>query len=86
MLIQVPATGIGSTYFEVSNYFISRTGYSFRKGDVFKPVGLVTAKGLTSPISEFKFTVLETFSDNFRFMAVWRTRLYRFYQKLSRWN
>ena len=60
-----PATGIGSTYFEVSNYFISRSGYSFRKGDVFKPVGLVTAKGLTSPISEFKFTVLETFSDNF---------------------
>jgi len=58
-------TGIGSTYFGVSNYFISRSGYSFRKGDVFKPVGLVTAKGLTSPISEFKFTVLETFSDNF---------------------
>ena len=60
-----PVTGIGSTYFEVSNYFISRSGYSFRKGDVFKPVGLVTAKGLTSPISEFEFTVLETFSDNF---------------------
>ena len=59
------ATGIGSTYFEVSSYFISRSGYAFEKGDVFKPVGLVTAKGLASPISEFKFTVLETFTDNF---------------------
>ena len=59
------ATGIGSTYFEVSSYFISRSGYAFEKGDVFKPVGLVTAKGLASPISEFKFIVLETFTDNF---------------------
>jgi len=58
-------TGIGSTYFEVSNFNIKRSGYSFRKGDVFAPVGLVTAKDLTSPISEYQFTVLETFSDNF---------------------
>ena len=60
------ATGIGSTYFEVKNFYIARSGYSFRKGDVFKPVGLVTGKNLTSPISEFELTVLETFSDNFR--------------------
>ena len=58
-------TGIGSTYFEVSNFSISRSGYSFRKGDVFKPVGLVTDGRLSSPISEFQLTVLETFSDNF---------------------
>ena len=58
-------TGIGSTYFEVKNFSITRSGYSFRKGDVFKPVGLVVDKNLTSPISEYEFTVLETFSDNF---------------------
>jgi hypothetical protein len=34
-------------------------------GDVFKPVGLVTAKGLSSPISEFKLTVLDVFTDSF---------------------
>ena len=58
-------TGIGSTYFEVSKFSISRQGYSFQRGDVFKPVGLVTAKGLNSPISEFKLTVIDTFSDSF---------------------
>ena len=58
-------TGIGSTYFAVDGFSITRSGYSFKKGDVFKPVGLVTDKSLTSPISEFEFTVLETFSDNF---------------------
>jgi hypothetical protein len=62
-------TGIGSTYFEVSRFSISRQGYSFRRGDVFKPVGLVTAKGLASPLSEFKLTVVNTFSDSF---AAWQ--------------
>jgi hypothetical protein len=62
-------SGIGSTYFEVSKFNISRQGYSFRRGDVFKPVGLVTAKGLTSPLSEFQLTVVDTFSDSF---AAWQ--------------
>ena len=62
-------TGIGSTYFEVSRFSISRQGYSFRRGDVFKPVGLVTAKGLASPLSEFRLTVVDTFSDSF---AAWQ--------------
>ena len=62
-------TGIGSTYFEVSRFSISRQGYSFRRGDVFKPVGLVTAKGLVSPLSEFQLTVVDTFSDSF---AAWQ--------------
>ena len=57
--------GIGSTYFEVKSFSISRSGYSFRAGDVFKPVGLVTDKNLVSPISEYEFTVLDVFSDNF---------------------
>jgi hypothetical protein len=58
-------TGIGSTYFEVNNFSISRSGYSFRRGDVFKPVGLVTDSRLGSPLSEFQLTVLDTFNDNF---------------------
>ena len=62
-------TGIGSTYFEVSRFSISRQGYSFRRGDVFKPVGLMTAKGLASPLSEFQLTVVDTFSDSF---AAWQ--------------
>jgi hypothetical protein len=62
-------TGIGSTYFEVSRFSISRQGYSFKRGDVFKPVGLVTAKGLASPLSEFRLTVVDTFSDSF---AAWQ--------------
>jgi len=58
-------TGIGSTYFEISKFSISRQGYSFQRGDVFKPVGLVTAKGLASPLLEFRLTVVDTFSDSF---------------------
>jgi hypothetical protein len=63
------STGIGSTYFGVSSFKISRQGYSFNRGDVFKPVGLVTDKRLVSPISEFKLTVVDTFSDSF---AAWQ--------------
>ena len=60
--------GIGSTHFEVAEFRISRSGYAFQKGDVFKPVGLVTDSRLSSPISNFELTVLETYSDNF---AAW---------------
>ena len=62
-------TGIGSTYFEVTGFNISRQGYSFRRGDVFKPVGLVTDRRLASPLSEFSITVLDTFTDSF---AAWQ--------------
>jgi len=61
--------GVGSTLFEVTNFKITRSGYGFKKGDVFKPVGLVTAYGLSSPVSEFQLTVLDTFSDSF---AAWQ--------------
>ena len=57
--------GVGSTYHSVNSFSIARSGYAFRKGDVFKPVGLVTAAGLASPLSEFELTVLEVFNDNF---------------------
>ncbi len=58
-------SGIGSTTFEISSFKIARSGYGFRRGDVFKPVGLVTAKGLSSPIKEFQLTVLDVFNDSF---------------------
>ena len=58
-------SGIGSTLFQVSSFKISRPGYAFKPGDVFKPVGLVTAKGLAAPIENFELTVLDTFTDSF---------------------
>ena len=61
--------GIGSTLFQVSSFKITRTGYNFRRGDIFKPVGLVTAKGFNQPIEEFRLAVLETYNDNF---AAWQ--------------
>jgi hypothetical protein len=61
--------GIGSTYFGVTKFNISRQGYSFQRGDVFKPVGLVTDSRLASPLSEFKLTVIDTFTDSF---AAWQ--------------
>ena len=57
--------GIGSTLREVTSFKISRQGYGFRKGDVFKPVGLVTDRGLASVVNDFELTVLETFTDSF---------------------
>ena len=62
------STGIGSTLFEVSEVKFSRPGYNFRRGDVFKPVGLVTDGSLSSPISDFEIAVVDTYSDNF---AAW---------------
>ncbi len=58
-------SGIGSTTFEISSFKIARSGYGFRRGDVFKPVGLVTDKNLTQPIKEFQLTVLDVFNDSF---------------------
>jgi len=57
--------GIGSTLFLVESFEITRPGYSFQVGDVFKPVGLVTALGFAQPVSEFQLEVVETFNDRF---------------------
>ena len=57
--------GIGSTLFEVTSFKVTRPGYGFRKGDVFKPVGLVTDRNLASPHNDFELTVLDTFTDSF---------------------
>ena len=61
-----PSTvGIGSTLFLVESFEVSRPGYAFQIGDVFKPVGLVTAKDFSEPVSEFQLEVVETFQDYF---------------------
>jgi len=57
--------GIGSTLFQVSRFKISRQGYGFEVGDVFKPVGLITDKNLSSPLSEFELTVVDVYRDTF---------------------
>ena len=61
----VGATGIGSTYYGVTDFEITKKGYSFQRGDVFKPVGLVTDYRLSSPIHDFELLVLETYRDKF---------------------
>ena len=58
-------TGIGSTYHAVTGFEIARSGYSFRRGDVFRPVGLVTALHRTTPLEDYTLTVLDIFTDNF---------------------
>ena len=61
-----PSTvGIGSTLFLVESFQISRPGYAFQVGDIFKPVGLVTAKDYVQPLEEFQLEVVETFQDFF---------------------
>ena len=59
------SVGIGSTLFEINSFSIARPGHSFKVGDKFKPVGLVTASHLTSPIQEFELEVIEIFRDKF---------------------
>ena len=44
--------GIGTSLFEIKDFEITRSGYSFKRGDKFKPVGLVTAAHLSAPIQE----------------------------------
>ncbi len=58
------SVGIGSTLFTVSNFVLENPGYNFKIGDVFKPVGLVTATGVTA-MTDFKLTVLKTFNDQY---------------------
>ena len=58
-------TGIGSTLHTVKSFKITRNGFGFKKGDVFRPVGLVTDRQLTTKVSEFDLTVTDIFTDNF---------------------
>jgi len=74
------ATGIGSTLFEVRSYEITKPGYSFRVGDVFKVVGLVTDGKLPSPAEELQFTVTDVFVDSF---ASWQLGEFDFIDSIS---
>ena len=55
--------------FSVKNFNVARAGYSFEKGDVIRPVGLVTDYRLSEPLNDFTLTVLDTFTDSF---ALWQ--------------
>ena len=55
--------GIGSTLFEITSFNIAREGHSFKRGDKFKPVGLVTALGAT--LDDFILEVTEIYNDKF---------------------
>ena len=57
-------TGIGSTLFSVKNFELSRTGYNFRKGDKFTPVGLVTDKSLVRATEPFVLEIEEVYEDS----------------------
>lgn len=59
------ATGIGTTVFVVKNFSLNSPGFSFKKGDVFRPVGVVTAAGIGTAYEEFVIEVLEVFNDEF---------------------
>ena len=59
--------GIGSTSFQITNFELNNSGYNFKIGDVFKPVGLVTDRFLNTSrlISDFELTVTDVFNDQY---------------------
>jgi len=66
-----PETGIGAlisvsgvTTTGILNFELSRSGYKFRKGDKFTPVGLVTDKSFTRA-EPFTLEVTDVYQDNF---------------------
>jgi hypothetical protein len=61
--------GIGSSYSYISDFIITKPGYSFELGDVFTLNGLTTSAGLSKPLEELVFTVTEVKSDTF---AAWQ--------------
>ena len=58
------SVGIGSTLFTIKEFVLENPGYNFKLGDVFKPVGLVTAAGVTT-MTDFELTVLDVFTDQY---------------------
>ena len=58
-------SGIGSGFHEVSNFDVVRSGYSFKRGDVFTPVGLVTDRRLYEPIEQASIEVDTIYTDDF---------------------
>jgi len=62
-------SGISSGFFDVTNYSIARSGYSFKEGDVFAPVGLVTDRRLYEPFENATMEIEKTYTDDF---AMWQ--------------
>ena len=63
-----PRTVAPGAQYQVGEFKLTRNGYEFQPGDVFKVVGLVTAKDFAQPTSEFQVEVTQTFND---FFAAW---------------
>jgi len=61
--------GTARSMFEISEFDIARSGYSFNVGDKFTPIGLVTDKRLQKPLQEFQLEVVQTFND---FFSAWQ--------------
>ncbi len=58
-------TTIGDDYHFVNGFVLENRGYGFRRGDVFRPVGLVTAVGAGSTFRDFELTVEAVYNDSF---------------------
>ena len=58
-------SGIGSGFYEVSNFDVTRSGYSFKRGDVFSPVGLVTDRKLYEPFEQATIEIDSIYTDDF---------------------
>ena len=58
-------TGIGSISYEVKDFGISRSGFGFRKGDTFVPLGIVTDRYFSSLLTPLEFSVNQVFTDTF---------------------
>ena len=63
------ATGIGSTYFEVSEFELSKKGYGFKRGDKFTVTGLSTDPSAGDDFSQFEIEVIDVFTDQ---VASWQ--------------
>jgi hypothetical protein len=61
----VVRTGVGATLFEVQQFTITKPGYSFRRGDVIRVVGMTTDPLAGEDFSEFQITIDDTFKDSF---------------------
>ena len=57
------ATGIGSTYFEVSDFEFSKKGYGFKRGDKFTVTGLSTDPSAGDDFQQFELEVIDVFTD-----------------------
>ena len=61
----VVRTGIAATLFEVQQFEITKPGYSFRRGDRVRVVGMTTDPNAGNDFKEFEIEVIDTFEDEF---------------------